>query len=285
MAFCSNCGKKLNDGEKFCSECGNTIIRDNARRKTVYDGEIHKCPSCGEVLGSFVTTCPTCGYEVRGARASESVHEFAIKLSQAETDMQRTSLVRNFPIPNTKEDIFEFIILASTNFDGIEEDGENETKRLIDAWLVKVEQGYQKAKMTFPDDPDFNKIQEIYDRLNVKKNLKKREKGKQNRANIIKNNIGVSLGLAIVIATIITGFFNDSVSSLLQLVATLILIISACALCRKTVCALDFVFTAIGGGIAIALSFILHNGSVLQLGCGIMLILVVIMYFKSLGKR
>ena len=66
MAFCSNCGKQLVDGAKFCSGCGATVVQttveENAKRKVVYEGELHKCPSCGEVLGAFVSVCPVCGY-------------------------------------------------------------------------------------------------------------------------------------------------------------------------------------------------------------------------------
>ena len=48
MSFCTNCGKELPTGAKFCANCGTaSVAPDNARRKTVYDGEVHKCPGCG----------------------------------------------------------------------------------------------------------------------------------------------------------------------------------------------------------------------------------------------
>lgn len=39
-----------------------------------------------------------------------------LNLAQAENDTQKISLIRSFPIPNTKEDVFEFLIMAKTNF-------------------------------------------------------------------------------------------------------------------------------------------------------------------------
>ena len=50
MAFCSYCGKELSAGAKFCFECGKPVeMQEETARKTVYSGEIHKCPRCGEV--------------------------------------------------------------------------------------------------------------------------------------------------------------------------------------------------------------------------------------------
>jgi len=162
MPFCSNCGQKLENNAKFCSSCGNpysSVSAENqGHRKTVFDGKIHKCPQCGEVLSSFVTICPSCGYELRGASATSAVKEFASKLDNVTTEYQKANIIRSFPIPNTKEDIFEFMILASSNID------EHPNKQVFDAWIAKFEQCYAKAKLSFKQDSDFVKIQSIYDR-------------------------------------------------------------------------------------------------------------------------
>ena len=85
MAFCSNCGYKLSEGSNFCNNCGaavNLEVHNNfEKRKTTYEGEIHKCPNCGEILDAFVTVCPTCGYELRGAKVTSVVNELAQKLA------------------------------------------------------------------------------------------------------------------------------------------------------------------------------------------------------------
>lgn len=162
MPFCSNCGQELESDAKFCSGCGepnNTTSTENqGQRKTMFDGEIHKCPQCGEVLASFVTICPACGYELRGSSTTSAVKEFASKLDNVTTEYQKANIIRSFPIPNTKEDIFEFMILASSNID------EHPNKEVFDAWIAKFEQCYDKAKLSFKQDSDFVKIQSIYDR-------------------------------------------------------------------------------------------------------------------------
>ena len=65
MAFCSNCGQKLVDGAKFCYECGtkvNDAMPSNGeRRRIIYDGDIHKCPNCGEMIAPH-RACPACGF-------------------------------------------------------------------------------------------------------------------------------------------------------------------------------------------------------------------------------
>ena len=96
MQFCPYCGTKLDDGARFCKNCGEAVannaqepqkpkcekrIEENpTERKTVYEGYVHKCPMCGEVLEAFLTVCPACGHEIRDVKSSTSVREFALKL-------------------------------------------------------------------------------------------------------------------------------------------------------------------------------------------------------------
>lgn len=193
MEFCINCGHALAEGAHFCSDCGVAVGETNtgaSQRKTVYDGELYKCPNCAEKLDSFKSFCSTCGYELRGAKGASVVKEFAKKLEQIEsvrtdtkkvysvigdifgkfnkTDEQKINLIRSFSIPNTKEDIVEFVILAASNIDlrlyGFSGGNPNSSQRAIsDAWLAKFEQAYDKARFSFANSPDFLNIKEIHD--------------------------------------------------------------------------------------------------------------------------
>lgn len=58
----------------------NVADRPITERRTVFEGEIHKCPNCGEVLNPFMVNCPACGHKFRGAKVATSVREFASKL-------------------------------------------------------------------------------------------------------------------------------------------------------------------------------------------------------------
>lgn len=66
--YCKNCGKQIDDDSKFCRFCGTALdanFNKETSRKTVYEGEIHKCPNCGQTLNSFTAYCPACGYEIQ----------------------------------------------------------------------------------------------------------------------------------------------------------------------------------------------------------------------------
>lgn len=119
--YCRKCGKQIPDNSRFCSFCGEDLSSDinteheerGKKRKVVFDGEIHKCPNCGEILDAFVTKCPTCGFEIRGTKGgANKVEELAEKLQKANNTSKNKELISNFYVPNTKEDIIEFFTLA-----------------------------------------------------------------------------------------------------------------------------------------------------------------------------
>lgn len=171
MAFCTDCGHELIQGDKFCGQCGKLVEGDNAEegRKQFYDGELHKCPGCGEVLGAFATKC-SCGYELRGIKTSNVAADLETKLQAIEFKRgiiddksikeRKIGIIENCFIPNTKEDIFEFMILAASHIDM--RDKRAKRDKLMLAWKKKFEQAYYKAKISFGDSEDFQKVHRIY---------------------------------------------------------------------------------------------------------------------------
>lgn len=202
MAFCTNCGQQINDGAKFCSSCGAAVSNEkiHTQRKTVFEGNIHKCPNCGEVLNSFTSNCPSCGYEIRGASNSAAVQEFAVKLASAGSRQEKIAIIRNFPIPNTKEDILEFMILASTNI------GDNLEKDISAAWQSKTEQAYQKAQIIFQDEKEFSRIQNIYSQVCAKLTKQKKIEKVQKAGNILSELMPVLPNVIVVTGWLISIF-------------------------------------------------------------------------------
>lgn len=213
--FCSNCGTKLVKGAKFCHECGSPVVGTSSKasdviktatsvsmqeevsqRKQEYVGKILKCPNCGSTITETTVICPDCGIRITGRKAVSSVQAFKDQLMDIEAsrkkskfvdvytqsanpaDTQKLSLIRSFPIPNTVDDIQEFIFLAIANIDVklskqttagkfpsmINSGNVNLTmqKTISDAWVSKMQQAFQKAEISFPNDSAFQNIQKMY---------------------------------------------------------------------------------------------------------------------------
>jgi endogenous inhibitor of DNA gyrase (YacG/DUF329 family) len=81
---------------------------------------------------------------------------FAPKAAFTEADNQKKTLIENFPIPNTKEDIIEFLVLASSKI--IPAHGLTGSASLQRAWNkiwgIKCRQVYDKADILLTSDKD-----------------------------------------------------------------------------------------------------------------------------------
>lgn len=208
--FCSNCGAKLEPGVKFCSNCGSPVnssvssnvppipatVQNPTTRQQEFAGSVLKCPNCGAVISQTTAVCPECGHHITGKSATTSVQAFSNQLMLLESrrkgpglgqalglttnpvDSQKLSLIQSFPIPNTIDDIQEFMILAMSNidvslskkslwnsFDKVGNPADRNVamaRNISDAWVSKMKQAYQKASISFPNDPAFAYIRQLY---------------------------------------------------------------------------------------------------------------------------
>ena len=154
-------------------------------RSQEYAGYVLKCPSCGTPITQSTVICPECGHRITGQAAISSVQEFSHELMAIESHRnngvlglindgsearaaEKLTLVKSFPIPNTIDDICEFIFLAIANIDvtlsknSFWNNSCGSPTDLSNAWVSKMQQAYQKAKMLFPSDHTFIYIQQIY---------------------------------------------------------------------------------------------------------------------------
>lgn len=170
MAYCVNCGAKVNDLAKYCSDCGNqtsAISNDNTqKRREIYTGVVNKCPFCSEVVNSFMSNCQSCGNELRGIGSISSIKELESKIEKLNTIEEKAVTIVNYSIPNTKEDVKEFIIMAASNVDtDIYKDPiKNQSQITIaNAWFTKYKQAFQKAELLFKDSLELVDIRKKYE--------------------------------------------------------------------------------------------------------------------------
>ena len=133
-------------------------------------GDVRKCPGCGAIVESFITRCPECGHEFTNVEAVSSISKLFNKLESLDEqkgggffsmlkdesiDKKKINIIKTFPIPNTKEDLLEFLSVAAPlgKKKSIFSAGEDEmTLRTRRAWREKCGQVIMKARFSMKDD-------------------------------------------------------------------------------------------------------------------------------------
>ena len=201
--FCMECGTPLGS----IPNSGSDRVKYSNSATAQYEA-LFKCPNCGSSIGKLDAVCPYCGAQVVNRKASSSVQMFADELDRIEAEAtedepkglignyasafglgkafektygnktfnRKISLISAFPIPNTVEEISEFILLAVANIDV--RFGKKSVRNslyghvgnwdycditLAKTWINKLEQAYHKAELSFSTHPIFPKIKSIYE--------------------------------------------------------------------------------------------------------------------------
>ena len=200
--FCPGCGTAVGTVTPMMNvpPIPTSAPTNPATRQQEFAGIIVKCPNCGQSISNTDVVCPSCGHQITGRAASSSVQRLQDQLMAVEYSRQqkttfgslvhsftgnddeesaisskKVTLIKSFPIPNTIEEIAEFVILAAGSIDvnlskvslgnkwgRAGNDFKANERGISDAWVGKLQQAYQKAELTFSDKPIFGKIKEIY---------------------------------------------------------------------------------------------------------------------------
>ena len=136
-------------------------------------GDKKVCPGCQQIVAAFSSTCSNCGFEFRNIEANKSVETLSRKLEEVITECEKKSyknmvgrgygneeearkddiiakqrdVIKNFPIPNTREDILELLHFISPK-----------TKvsftsdRNLTAWRNKFSEIISRGKTAFSND-------------------------------------------------------------------------------------------------------------------------------------
>ena len=150
-------------------------------------GDVKKCPACGSMVQSFQIKCIDCGHEFSNIESNVSINKLFEMLNDAENerkdegmsvgkalggmfanayglgggdkvDSKKKTIISNFPIPTTKDDIVEFLSLAVPKAKTVgnfltksqpENKGHND---FVNVWKTKCEQIIMKARFSMKDD-------------------------------------------------------------------------------------------------------------------------------------
>lgn len=284
MTYCINCGQDLPANAQFCPNCGTKV--DNtfeSNRKTVFEGTIHKCPSCGEVIDYLSSTCKSCGFEFRNMNSSIVLKEFHEKYISTISINEKIDLVKTFAISNSKEDIFEFMILASSNISSSIEGLTKIEINLQNAWLVKINQIYEKAKLALKKE-DLEKIESIYAEVNKKVEYSKKLNKANNMISLLLNNLGQWIALLIFVIAFFLDIFFWMNTSMFHVGGGAIMIISAYTLDKQN--HIKKIISMASALLSIILGMILQevfwgNGSMMIVSGGIALIITAFKFKKN----
>lgn len=201
---------KLHLVQKSTATSSPTTAQGTASRKSPKEGDLRKCPSCGAMAVSFATACGDCGHEFRSTQATHSVIKLFDMLNQLEQtrpsdetnplkaagafyakafsgqsvfgggrlEQQKKELIKNFPVPNTKEDLLEFLAMAiprATKKGGIfakfgDQGWENIAHNtLVPLWRTKCEEIIMKARFAMKSDQDtLNEVERYANKLKIR---------------------------------------------------------------------------------------------------------------------
>ena len=173
------------DAKLFEKQQSIKAITPVAATKSDKHGDVIKCPACGSIIQGFTAICVDCGHNFSNINAVSSVTKLYEQLQMVESEernrpiesggwmdklhgssamndhnmqerilKRKASVVSGFPIPNTKEDILEFLSMA------LPEVGKKPgflmmktaTGAVYNAWHSKAEQVVMKARFSLKED-------------------------------------------------------------------------------------------------------------------------------------
>ena len=124
---------------------------------------INKCPSCGAQLAAFASSCEACGYEITNIEANRSITALVNRLDEIEREVdergfegkarmqevinRRATAIRDFPVPNTREDLQQLIYFIQPKIQETVKPDPN-----IEEWRAKFVEVINRAKKAYEND-------------------------------------------------------------------------------------------------------------------------------------
>jgi len=140
-------------------------------------GDVKKCPACGAIVQSYQGVCSECGYAFENIKSVNSAKELSDKLESinekynrqeaaieghtTDDDDKRFSIrkdknaalaqaIKTFPIPTSKSDLFEMLIMLQTSALDV-----STHREVASAYMSKYKECLKKSKLLFSKDSHF----------------------------------------------------------------------------------------------------------------------------------
>jgi predicted RNA-binding Zn-ribbon protein involved in translation (DUF1610 family) len=138
-------------------------------------GSVNKCPHCGDSLAAFSSVCKSCGHELVNIDVNRSLNALVQRFEAIELDIEAKGLVeksrqnairekkaqviRDFPIPNSREDLQQLLYYIQPKLLYSVKPDPN-----IEDWRAKFTEVLNRAKKAYRDDArtlqEFEKLEQ-----------------------------------------------------------------------------------------------------------------------------
>ena len=150
-------------------------------------GNIVKCPNCGAQVIGGSAVCTECGYAFSNVSANSSAEKLQAKLDEFNRRQEQRAdsrgylrslfdsdtirkhkmeIISTFPVPNTREDLLEFLTMLQAGADatGSHDGGTSDIEDMSYAYWLLYTNCINKAKLSFPNDNDFQYYFQTYEK-------------------------------------------------------------------------------------------------------------------------
>ena len=211
--------KEARENQQYLLEMEKAKAAQTSAPKSDKYGDVRKCPACGAIVPSMAAVCPECGQEFTNIKANSTANMLMLKIDeiQAQSSVAQRGLnakdaktaqretwaiesqvtsrtvqaIKNFPIPNTREDLIEFMTLCLSNSRA----DRQYVDEIAEAWREKFEQLITKARITIPNYPiaedlikKYKSKREAVEKKTAEENAKREEERERDKIESKKKN-------------------------------------------------------------------------------------------------